>query len=128
MGRRRLLLIDDSATARALLRILLMNEPFDLFEESDPRSALERLSREAFDVVIADFTMPHLTGIELVQIIRASPKPELSWLPIILLTAESEAELEGQAMRAGANCFLRKPVKPETLRTALKQVVPALAR
>ena len=123
MGRRRLLIIDDSATARALLRVLLMNEPFDIAEDSHPHAALERLTRERFDVVIADFTMPVLNGIELVMLLRAHPRPELVSLPVILLTAESDVSLEQQALSAGASAFLRKPVKPDQLRTALLRVL-----
>jgi two-component system chemotaxis response regulator CheY len=121
----RVLLIDDSATARSLLRVFLMNEALSLFEASGARQGLELLAADPFSVVVADFNMPEMNGVELVRAIRRHPRTTVALVPVLLLTGEADPLLENQALTAGANAFLKKPVRPAVLQQTIKSLLAA---
>jgi two-component system chemotaxis response regulator CheY len=102
-----ILIVDDSRVMRSVVKVSLQSGLACEFRETgDGAEALKLLETGPFDVVIADINMPVMNGITFVKNVRASPRPELKAIPIVLLTAEVDREKEGLA--AGADAFIRK--------------------
>lgn len=75
------------------------------------------------DLIIADLQMPNVSGMELLQTLRASPNPRLRSLPVVLLTMQQDPEVMAAALAAGANAFLSKPTQPAKLAAAVRDAL-----
>ncbi len=115
MGRpERILVADDDAAERALLRTLLVREGYDVTEASTGRAALVRIAETAFDLLVLDVRMPSPDGLEVTRRVRADPATAL--LPVILVTGLGALEDKVAGLDAGATDFLTKPFEaPELL-------------
>ncbi len=103
----RILIVEDMATNRMMLRQLLQPPEFDVIEADNGRMAIEMLRTQEVDTVLMDIMMPELNGIEATKIIRQDLM--LSLLPIIMLTSLSEPDSVMQALAAGADDYITKP-------------------
>jgi two-component system NtrC family response regulator/two-component system response regulator HydG len=119
MTRPRILVVDDEPNARAGLRTILGEEGFVVSEASDGLEALERLRAESFDVVLADIRMPRMDGVTLVRTAREEGITSL----FVMMTAFASIEIAVEAMRAGAENFLVKPLEPGTVLVVLEKVL-----
>jgi two-component system chemotaxis response regulator CheY len=115
------LVADDVALMQGLLKGILksIGIPSPTIV-SDGRSALNTLRSKKFDLVIADWNMPGLTGLELLR--RMRNDDNLRQIPFLMLTAEGESSYIDQAMDAGASGFLSKPVSRNTLLIKLAEI------
>jgi CheY-like chemotaxis protein len=105
------LVVDDEPAARLLARSLLEKGGFEVEEAGDGVEALERLaSMHRVAVVVADLNMPRLDGLELIWEMRASE--ELSRIPVIVVTGETDEVLETKLIEEGADDYIRKPLDP----------------
>jgi len=91
----------------------------------DGREALTAAATRRFDLVLMDLHMPHMDGIAATQAIRALPDANRSTVPILALTADAFEATEERCIEAGMNGFLRKPLKPQELDTALRRLFGA---
>lgn len=105
----RILIVDDVPDNLFLLQILLENEGYEVELADSGPSALAKILASPC-LVLLDVMMPQMNGIEVTRLIRQYE--QFSTLPIVLLTATEEAVIE-QALRAGANGCLRKPINLE---------------
>jgi CheY-like chemotaxis protein len=112
----RVLLVDDNAFMRKMVRNLLNNIGIKkIYEGADGIAGLEQIRKVSPDIVILDWEMPLLNGPELVRIVRSPgvfPTPDI---PIIMLTAHGERWRIVEAVRLGVNEFLCKPVSAKSL-------------
>ena len=108
----RILVVDDSPLTCAALRQIFEEDGCEVETVSDGRVALERLRTRSFQVVITDYLMPEMTGIELLTAVRAEKIP----CGVVFLTGHGDPELALKAMRAGADDFVAKPCEPDRLR------------
>lgn len=116
----RILVVEDDATFRSLLRTILTAENYEVVDVSDAEQALDVLCRREFDLVISDLRMPGKSGMELFRETRNIFVPP----PFILLTAYGTIEEAVEAMKEGAADFLTKPLKdPAALRTLVAKVL-----
>ena len=120
-----ILLIDDSATTRSILKVYLTGLDVAYLEAADGDTALALLGANRVSLVIADVNMPGMDGLTLVRKIRASEIPWLKVVPVIVLTGDKTEETRHAGYAAGANAFVRKPVTSEELRGAVLEWVPA---
>jgi len=104
--RRRILVVDDSLTTRALEQSILQAEGFDVLTANDGEEGWRLLQDQSVDLVVSDVDMPRMDGFELCKAIRASR--QFADLPIILVTAKEEAEHRELGMEAGADAYLPK--------------------
>jgi two-component system chemotaxis sensor kinase CheA len=104
--RLRVLVVDDSITTRTLEKHILERAGFDVLIAVDGEQGWERLADTAVDLVISDVEMPRLTGLELTQRIRSSPK--FAQLPIVLLTSLDKPDQRESGLKAGADAYLVK--------------------
>src|SRR2546421_7481500 len=111
----KILLIDDSATMRRIIRSHLATMGFDVVVEAhDGEQALAKLASEAVDLVITDWAMPSMSGPDLVRAIRSSPTH--GKLPVLMITGIAHKEDILQAIEAGGNGEIEKPFEPQTVK------------
>ena len=119
-----ILVVDDYQTMIRIVRNLLQQLGFDNVDEaSDGAAALAKLRQGDFGLVISDWMMEPMNGLELLRQVRADPK--LQALPFIMITAENRAERVAKAEQAGANGYIVKPFTAETLRDRIARVMGA---
>jgi two-component system chemotaxis response regulator CheY len=117
----RFLVVDDFSTMRRIVRNLLKELGFlHVQEAEDGVEALTKLRADQFDFVVSDWNMPNMTGIELLQAIRADQK--LKHLPVLMVTAEAKKENIIMAAQAGANGYVVKPFTAAVLDEKLKKI------
>jgi DNA-binding response OmpR family regulator len=118
----RILVVDDDAEVCALIKMILNKASFDVQVCEDAESALVHLRQdEPYEVLITDFMMPGISGIELIAMIRANPR--MARLPILMISGHYNYAMGARSMSAGADHFMKKPFKPAELRA----IVLALA-
>lgn len=115
------LVVDDSASVRAMVALTLRQEGFLVAEAGDGVKALSRLGEGGIDLVLADINMPNMDGFALLAAIRASPS--LRGIPVVILTTDTEEEKKEKGRRAGATAWIEKPFKPEHLVGVLTRVM-----
>jgi two-component system chemotaxis sensor kinase CheA len=103
---KRLLVVDDSITARTLLQSILESAGYDVKTAPDGAAAFNALHTDPFDLVVSDIEMPRMDGFELTKRIRGEPK--LAELPVVLVTAREAKEDRERGLDAGANAYLVK--------------------
>lgn len=110
---KRILIVDDSPTIRKFVGYVLRKKGYTTEEAEDGMDAMEKLSTSEIDLVIVDLNMPNMDGISFVRSLRNSYY-NLD-LPVVMLTTTSDDTLKEEALGAGVNMFLNKPIQPEVL-------------
>ena len=118
-----ILVIDDYNTMRRIVRNLLKQLGFDNVDEAaDGAEAFAKLQEKPFSLVISDWNMEPMTGLELLKQVRASDAG-FKDIPFIMVTAESKTENVVAAKQAGVNNYIVKPFNAETLKTKISSVI-----
>ena len=116
------LIVDDYKTMLRIIRNLLKQIDLENVDEaSDGAEALAKLQAGNYDLVISDWNMEPMTGLELLQNVRSDTK--LKALPFIMVTAESKTENVIAAKQAGVSNYIVKPFNAETLRGKIEKVM-----
>jgi two-component system chemotaxis response regulator CheY len=117
-----ILIVDDYKTMLRIIRNLLKQLGFDNVDEAtDGSQALQKLRQRDFGLVISDWNMEPMTGIELLREVRADAR--LKNLPFIMVTAESKTENVISAKAAGVSNYIVKPFNAATLKMKLAAVL-----
>lgn len=118
----KILLVDDSNTMRRIERNALERLGMtDIQEAQDGADALLKLAAGEFDLVLMDWNMPNMTGIEALKVMKADPKVKTP--PVIMVTSEAEKSRIVEAIQAGAADYVVKPFEPDTLQKKISGVV-----
>ncbi len=118
----KVLIVDDYKTMLRIIRNLLKQiDVQNVDEASDGAEALAKLQSSSFDLVISDWNMAPMTGLELLQHVRKDPR--LMKLPFIMVTAESKTENIIAAKQAGVSNYIVKPFTAETLKEKIERVI-----
>jgi two-component system chemotaxis response regulator CheY len=118
----KVLIVDDYQTMLRILRNLLKQLEFNnVTDASDGTKALEALRKEPYGLIISDWNMVPMTGIQLLREVRADAK--LKHIPFIMITAESKSENVITAKEAGVSNYIVKPFNAETLKAKLVSVL-----
>ena len=118
----KILIVDDYATMRRIVRNLLSQiGHLDVEEAGDGIVALQKLRETQFGLVISDWNMEPMTGLQLLKEVRADNK--LSGTPFIMVTAESKTENVVAAKQAGVNNYIVKPFNADTLKQKIASVL-----
>lgn len=118
----RLLVVDDSSTMRRIVKNSLKSVGYDnVVEAENGEGALARLQAEKVDLVVTDWNMPVMNGLELVAAMRSSPA--LKEIPVLMVTTVAEKEEILKAMQAGVNNYVVKPFDAATLKKKIDQIV-----
>ncbi|MCC7425965.1 MAG: chemotaxis response regulator CheY [Alphaproteobacteria bacterium] len=117
-----ILIVDDYKTMLRIIRNLLRQIDFNNVEEAtDGQAALAMLRAGSFGLVISDWNMQPMTGLQLLKEVRADAR--LKTLPFIMVTAESKTENVIAAKQAGVSNYIVKPFNAETLRDKIEKVL-----
>src|ERR1700761_5440043 len=119
------LIVDDSATMREMVSQALRDCGFDPLTAGHGREGLDQLNTvgdRPIDLIISDVNMPVMDGIEFIGEVRK--RPASAFVPILMLTTESDASMKERGKAAGARGWLLKPFNPEMLRKVIAKVVP----
>jgi two-component system, chemotaxis family, chemotaxis protein CheY len=119
-----ILIVDDSATTRAVIKrtIKLAEVPTEnIYEASDGNAALEILACLSVDLVLADLNMPGMGGVEMTHNMRQLETTRA--LPVVIVTAEPNAQKLEQLRDADIQGYIRKPFTPEALRNIINQTL-----
>lgn len=115
-----ILLADDDAQMRRLVRTVLEREGFIVIEAADGLDTLTAIETHRIDLILLDHDMPRLTGLGVLEELRASVATAA--LPVIMLTARTD-DTESQALELGAQDYLTKPVQPRSLVARVRAVL-----
>jgi CheY-like chemotaxis protein len=121
-GVQTVLVVDDEPSVVRFLRVLLEGEGYEVYQAMSGPLALGLIPAINPGVAVVDVMMPGMDGVELCSRIR-DQHPSL---PVIILTARDDRDLEDRCMAAGASYFLTKPLLPGQLATVLQSLPPAL--
>lgn len=121
----RILVVDDMSTSRGLITQALDAMGIrQIGYATDGPNALQSLEKSPVHLVISDFNMPGMDGLQLLQSIRRSPKTK--GLGFILITGRADREIIETGRRLGMNNFIKKPFAPQDLKTCIEAVVGRL--
>jgi len=118
------LVVDDSASMRKVIKKTLRISGFsvgDCLEAGNGREALDVLETQWVDLILSDIHMPVLDGFGLLRALRE--KSEWRDLPVVLITTESNEDRLQEAMSLGARGYIRKPFRPEVIRSYLQRIL-----
>ena len=122
----RILVVDDSRVTRRIIAGYLQEAGYRHVEQAgDGREALEKLEGGEFDLVLTDWNMPHLDGLELIRRIRGQER--FRTLPILLVTSRQAEEDVLRALEAGANHYIAKPFAAGALCEKVAALLPVSA-
>ena len=120
----RVLAVDDSATMRRIIKNQLKQSGVeDVDEAANGREALLLLDRKQYDLLITDWNMPEMHGLDLVMEVRRTE--QIKALPILMITTVSAKEDIVNALKAGVNNYVVKPFDAATLQAKVTQLVGA---
>jgi CheY-like chemotaxis protein/phosphoribosyl 1,2-cyclic phosphodiesterase len=115
-----ILLVDDDPDILRLLTMTLRPEGFRLLSASDGNAALKIARAERPDLVLLDWNMPGRNGLEVCRALRSESDPDLRDVPVVLLTAQVEAEDTAAGFAAGVTDYVTKPFKPAHIRSRVQ--------
>lgn len=117
----KVLVVDDFATMRRIIKGVLRQIGFKNFREAeDGKEALQLMKSEKFDLVLCDWNMPGMPGIELLKLVRADD--ELKDTPFVMVTAEAQKENILEAVKSGVSNYIVKPFTANAVEEKLKKV------
>tara|TARA_R110002167_G_scaffold240115_2_gene445301 strand:+ start:572 stop:946 length:375 start_codon:yes stop_codon:yes gene_type:complete len=117
----KILVVDDFSTMRRIIKNLLRDLGFSNADEADDgNSALPMLQTGKYDFLVTDWNMPGMTGIELLQHVRADAN--LKSLPVLMVTAEAKRDQIVAAAQAGVNGYVVKPFTAAVLKEKIEKI------
>ncbi|MFH1135809.1 MAG: chemotaxis response regulator CheY [Pseudomonadota bacterium] len=117
----KVLVVDDFSTMRRIVKNILRQIGLNnILEADDGTSAISVLERERIDLIISDWNMPTMTGIELLRQVRASE--ELKHIPFLMVTAEAQQENIIEAVKAKVSNYIVKPFTADTLNEKIEKI------
>ena len=117
----KVLVVDDFATMRRIVKNVLKQIGFTKIVEADDGStALAVLKNDKVDLIISDWNMPKVTGLELLKAVRGDDS--MKNIPFLMVTAEGQKDNIVQAVQAGVSNYVVKPFTPETIQEKLEQM------
>ena len=118
------LVVDDSVLARNMLAAVLDQAGFSAVDHAaDGREAIQQVENNAYDVVLLDWNMPNMLGLDALKEIRSLGKQ----MPVIMVTSISDSKRVQEAIEAGANGYVLKPFKPDDLIEKVRDALPGQA-
>lgn len=118
----KVLVVDDFPTMRRIVKNLLKQIGFENIDEAeDGVQALNKLRGGSYGLVVSDWNMPIMEGIDLLRNVRQEPEP-LKNVPFLMVTAEAEKEKVIEAIKAGVDNYIVKPFTAEVLKEKLEKI------
>ena len=122
MARKALIVDDSQAMRRSISYALQRLDDLVCLEASDGAEGMKRLASEHFDIILTDINMPVMDGLKLIAHVRAEESPHKD-TPLVVITTESAPEDRRRALALGANAYLVKPLRANTVLDTVKQLL-----
>jgi len=119
--KKRVLIADDNAVSRELIREILEHDQYEVIEAGDGGEALAKVREHRPDLALLDIQMPVMDGNAVIREIRADPR--LSHLPVAALTAYAMQGDRERALAAGFNCYITKPIEIPDFRAQVAKLL-----
>ena len=122
---RKVMVVDDSSVMRQIIKNNLKQLGFELanlLDAEDGEEALQKINQGDVDLVISDWNMPKMTGIDFLKAIRSDEA--LKELPFLMVTSEADKEKIMEAVQAGVNQYIVKPFNANQLEEKIKEIFP----
>ena len=117
----KILVVDDFSTMRRIVKNILKQIGYTAIDEAeDGNGALAKLRQDKYDLIVSDWNMPNMTGLDLLKAIRADGA--LNGIPVLMVTAEAKKENVVEAIKAGVNNYIVKPFTAEVLREKIEKI------
>ena len=116
-----ILTVDDSATVRQMAGLVLRGAGYEVIEAIDGVDALSKMTGQELNLILTDLNMPNMDGLELTRRVRTLPN--YKFVPVVLLTTESQPEKKQEGKAAGATAWIVKPFNPDQLLAVIKKVI-----
>ena len=117
----KVLVVDDFATMRRIIKNVLKQIGFtSIIEADDGSTALAVLKKEKVDLIVSDWNMPKMTGLDLLKAVRSDES--MKDMPFLMVTAEAQKDNVIQAVQAGVSNYVVKPFTAEALKEKLEKV------
>lgn len=116
-----ILIVDDSASLRQLVKITLTGAGYEVIEADNGEKGLAQFDGKKIHLVISDVNMPVMDGITFVTKMKAMAAYKFT--PVIMLTTESSGDMKARGQAAGAKAWVVKPFKPEIILAAVAQLI-----
>lgn len=113
--------VDDSSSIRQMVSFTLKEAGYNVVEAVDGKDALSKLNSAQVNMLITDLNMPNMDGISLIKNVRSNSSTK--FIPIIMLTTESQAEKKMEGKAAGATGWIVKPFNQDQLIAVVKKVL-----
>jgi two-component system, chemotaxis family, chemotaxis protein CheY len=118
---KRILSVDDSSSIRQMVSFTLRNAGYEVAEAVDGKDGLDKVGGGKFDLIITDLNMPNVDGIQMITAVRKVAG--YAFIPILMLTTESQAEKKDAGRKAGATGWIVKPFNAEQLVAVVQKLV-----
>ncbi|OQW87943.1 MAG: two-component system response regulator [Rhodoferax ferrireducens] len=115
-----ILVIDDSASLRQVVAMALQGAGYEVLQAGDGQAALALLDGRKINMAVCDVNMPRMNGIEFVRAAKALPN--YRFLPVLMLTTESQEAKKEEGKAAGAKAWMVKPFSPASLLNAVSKL------
>ena len=118
---KKVLVVDDSSVVRMSLEMLLRENNFDVISAADGVEGLKKAGSDTFDIIITDINMPNMNGLDMMKQLRE--KAETKFVPILVLTTESDSDMLAKGKEYGASGWIVKPFTNEDLLATVNKII-----
>ncbi len=116
-----ILVVDDSASMRQIIRMALKGVGYEVVEANDGKDALQKLDGSKFHLIISDVNMPNMDGLSFVK--AAKLLPTYKFTPVIMLITEAGETMKQQGKAIGVKAWVVKPFQPPQFLAAVSQLI-----
>jgi two-component system, chemotaxis family, chemotaxis protein CheY len=116
-----IMVVDDAKSMRGLVSMTLQSAGYEVVEACDGQDALSKIEAHPVNMIISDLNMPNMNGIEMIKVLKQNPR--YKFLPIVMLTTESDDTKKKEGQAAGAKAWIVKPFKPETVLKVVGKII-----
>lgn len=117
-----ILIVEDSATTRSMIRAVLEDAgDFETVEASTGFEALKKLPSQKFDLILTDINMPDINGLELINFVRSDPR--YAGIPMVIISTEKSEEDKKRGLAMGANAYVTKPFRAKELQETIRGLI-----
>ncbi|MCS7214547.1 MAG: response regulator [Thermodesulfovibrio sp.] len=117
----KVLIVDDDKTTRKMISLILKSKGYEVVTAENGIEALQILGLEKINLILTDMNMPYMDGIELIKQVRTNP--DISNIPIVMITTEADEDEKRKAFDAGVDDYLVKPTNAEQINESIKKIL-----